>query len=172
MKKHIAMISLVIATIFMLPSASFAGQFTVTRVFDGDTIMAEGHDIIIYVLLAGIDAPEIDSIRHEQQPYSQEAQRYLEGEILGKVVDIKGYAIGKFPYNYLVAEIYLEGKNINIAMLTEGLAEVLREEPPEGLAITPYNEAERQTKKSRKGIWSLGKSYVSPRDWREMRGKK
>jgi endonuclease YncB( thermonuclease family) len=40
---------------------SLPGQFTVTRVYDGDTVVAQGHDIVIYVLLAGIDATELPS---------------------------------------------------------------------------------------------------------------
>jgi len=37
-----------------LPIPSGACQFTVTTVYDGGTVKARGHDIIIYVLLAGI----------------------------------------------------------------------------------------------------------------------
>jgi len=34
--------------------------------------MAEGHDVVIYGLLAGVDAPEIASQKHEQdQPFDR-----------------------------------------------------------------------------------------------------
>jgi len=146
-----------------------ADQFKVTRVYDGDTIMAEGHDIIIYVLLAGIDAPEIGSRKQQrQQPYAQEAKRHLERLILNKVVDIKAYGIGPYPYNHLIGEIYSMDKNINIEMIKEGFAEVCRERPPDGLTIAQYLEAEREAKAAGRGIWSLGEKYISPRDWREL----
>jgi len=35
-----------------------AGQFKVTRVYDGDTFKATGHDITINVRLVGVDSPE------------------------------------------------------------------------------------------------------------------
>ena len=106
MKKSIKTISILIALLLALSTPLLAGQFKVTRVYDGDTIMVQGHDIIIYVLLAGIDAPEIGSRKQRRhQPYGQEAKRYLEKQILNKVVDIKGYGIGPYPYNHLIGEI-------------------------------------------------------------------
>ena len=101
--------------------------------------MAEGHDIIIYVLLAGIDAPEIGSRKQQRgQPYGQEAKKYLEKSILNKTVDIKGYGLGPYPFNHLIGEIYLKDKTINIEMVKRGFAEVCRETYPERLYIVPY----------------------------------
>jgi len=53
-------------------------------------------------------------------------------------------------------------------MLREGLAEVWREQPPEGLNLAPYLEAQRRAQEARRGMWSLGTKYMSPRAWREM----
>jgi micrococcal nuclease len=172
-KKLIKTILFLITCLLALPTHSLAGEFKVTKVYDGDTIMAEGHDIVIYVLLAGIDAPEIATRKgRPQQPYGQEAKRYLEGLILNKVVDIKGYGIGPYPYNHLIGEIYLQDENINVGMIEKGLAEVWLERPPEGLNIAPYLEAEREAKAARRGMWSLGQDYISPRDWRKIHARK
>lgn len=173
MKKSITILSMFITCLLVLLTTSLAGQFKVTKIYDGDTIMAEGHDIIIYVLLAGVDAPEIASRKNEQdQPYGQKAKRYLESTILNKIVDIKGYGIGPYPYNHLIGEIFLKDKNINLELIKEGLAEVWREKPPDGLAIDRYLKAEREAKKAGRGIWSLGDKYVSPSQWRKMRMKR
>lgn len=173
MKKSIKIIIVLITCLLSLPILSFAGQFKVTKVYDGDTIMVEGHDIVIYVLLAGIDAPEIASRKQaKDQPYGQEAKRHLESAILNKTVEIKGYGIGPYPYNHLIGEIFLINKNINIEMIKEGLAEVWREKPPDGFAIAPYLEAETEAKKAGRGMWSLGEKYMSPRDWRQMHRKR
>jgi endonuclease YncB( thermonuclease family) len=58
MKRTLKIIPFLITLILVLITFSFAGQFKVTRVYDGDTIKAEGHDITIKVRLVGIDAPE------------------------------------------------------------------------------------------------------------------
>ncbi len=109
MNKSIKTTLILIAFLLALSTHSLAGQFKVTKVYDGDTIMAEGHDIIIYVLLAGIDAPEIGSRKQQRgQPYGQEAKKYLEKLILNKTVDIKGYGLGPYPFNHLIGEIYLK----------------------------------------------------------------
>jgi len=166
-KMHILL--LLIIGLLILPIPCVAGQFTVTKVYDGDTIKAQGHDIIIYVLLAGIDAPEIAFRKQQQgQPYAQEAKRYLEKLILNKRVDIKGYGLGPYPYNHLIGEISLKGTIINIAMIKKGLAEACDEMPPDGLNISPYREAEKEAMAAKRGMWSLGDTYISPRQWRAM----
>lgn len=173
MKKSIKIISIIITCLLALPAVLLAGQFKVTKVYDGDTIMAEGHDIVIYVMLAGIDAPEIASRRSQpQQPYGQEARQYLESLILNQIIDIKGYGIGAYPYNHLIGEVYLKDKNVNIEMLKKGLAEVWLERPPSGLDIVPYLEAERKAREAGLGMWSLGSKYMSPWDWRKIYGQK
>jgi len=160
---------LLILALLILPIPSVAGQFTVTKVYDGDTIKAQGHDIILYVLLAGIDAPEIAFRKQQQgQPYARKAKRYLEKLILNKMVDIKGYGLGPYPYNHLIGEISVNGKTINMAMIKKGLAEVCHERPPDGLNIAPYREAEREAMAAKRGMWSLGDTYISPRQWRSM----
>ena len=170
--KH-TIISLLITCLWLLSAHSLAGQFKVTKVYDGDTIMAEGHDIVIYVLLARIDAPEIGSRKHKRgQTYGQEAKKYLENLILNKIVDIKGYGIGPYPYNHLIGEIFLKDNNINIEMIKKGFAEVCRKKPPDRLNIFSYLEAEREAKGAGRGMWSLGEKYISPQDWREMHRKR
>ena len=173
MKKSIKIISIIITCLLAFPAVLLAGQFKVTKVYDGDTIMAEGHDIVIYVMLAGIDAPEVASRRSQpHQPYGQEATRYLESLILNEIIDIKGYGIGAYPYNHLIGEVYLKDKNVNIEMLKKGLAEVWLERPPRGLDIVPYLEAERKAREAGLGMWSLGSKYMSPRDWRKIHAQK
>jgi len=49
---------ILMAFLFLLPTVSLAGQFKVTKVYDGNTVKAESHDIIIKIRLVAIDAPE------------------------------------------------------------------------------------------------------------------
>ena len=89
---------------------------------------------------------------------------------MNKTVDVKGYGLGR--YNRILGVIFLNGKNINLEMVREGLAEVYRGKPPRGLDIGPYRQTEAEAIKAGRGMWSLGDKYISPKEWRKMyRGK-
>jgi endonuclease YncB( thermonuclease family) len=159
------------AFLLALPTLSIAGEFKVTRVYDGDTIKAEGHDIDIKVRLVGIDAPETSRKKREPgQPYSQQSKKYLAELVLNKTVDIKGYGVD--GYSRILGVIYLDGKNINIEMVRAGLAEAYRGRPPHGFDPAPYRNAEREARAAKMGMWSLGNKYISPKDWRRMQREK
>src|SRR5210317_1758734 len=105
-----------ILTLLLIPSVLFAGQFKVTRVSDGDTVKAQGHDIEIKVRLVGIDTPETSKKKRDPgQPYSQQAKKHLAKLVLNKTVDIKGYGLDR--YGRVLAVISLDGMNINLEMV-------------------------------------------------------
>ena len=159
--------ALLIIVLLIIPSITLAGQFRITRVYDGDTVKAQGHDVEINVRLVGIDAPETSKKkRGPGQPYSQQAKKYLAGLVLNKNVDIKGY--GQDRYNRILGVIYLGGNNINLEMVRAGLVEVYRGKPPRDLEMEPYLEAEKRAREAKTGMWSLGDKYVSPKDWRKI----
>ncbi len=159
--------ALLIIFLLTFPTLSLAGQFKVTRVYDGDTIKAEGCDIEINVRLVGIDAPETSKKKGQPgQPYSQQAKKYLASLVLNKTVDIKGYGLDR--YNRILGVIYLDNQNVNLEMVKAGLAEVYRGKPPKGFDTVPYLEAEKRAREAKTGMWSLGDKYISPKDWRKM----
>jgi len=163
MKKKIISLVLLV-TIPLLSSFVFAGQFKVTRVYDGDTIKAEGYDIKIKVRLVGIDSPEKSKKKRAPgQPFSQKAKEYLSGLVLNKTVDIKDYGLG--PSNKVLGVIYLDGKNINLEMVKAGLAEVYRGIAPHKFNLLPYWQAEKEARDDMRGMWSLGEKYISPKVW-------
>ncbi|MDP6179085.1 MAG: thermonuclease family protein [Desulfatiglandales bacterium] len=171
MEKSLKIIPFLIAFILILPANSFAGQFKVTKVYDGDGIKAKGHDITIKVRLAGIDAPETPKKKGQAgQPFSQKAKRYLAGLVLNKVVDIKGYGLGR--YNRILGVLHLNGKNINLEMVKQGLVEVYRGKHPRGFNPAPYRNAEREAQKAKRGAWIQGDKYISPKEWRKMQKRK
>jgi micrococcal nuclease len=129
--------------------------------------MAEGHDIEIKVRLVGVDAPETSRKKgKEGQPFSQQSKKYLAGMILNKTVDIKSYGLDR--YNRILGVIYLGDKNINLEMVKAGLAEVYCGLAPHKFDLTPYWQAEKEARGAKKGMWSLGHKYISPKDWRAM----
>lgn len=150
------------------PTVSSAGLFKVVRVYDGDTVKAMGYDIEIKVRLVGIDAPETSKGKHKPgQPFGRKAEKHLAGLVLNKMVDIKGY--GSDRYGRILAEIYMEEKNINLEMVKTGFAEVYHGNPPRGLYMEEYRKAENLARTSGQGIWSQGDKYVSPALWRKSK---
>ena len=150
------------------PSVSNAGLFKVVRVYDGDTVKAVGHDIEIKIRLVGIDAPETSKKKRQQgQPFGRKAEKYLAGLVLNKVVDIKGY--GSDRYGRILAEIYIDDRNINLEMVKTGYAEVYSGSPPRGFYMKDYKKAEDGARNSGQGIWSQGDRYISPALWRKSK---
>lgn len=149
-------------TIQNLPQGTL---FKVTRVFDGDTIEAKGEGLTFKIRLAGIDTPEKGRKGQPGQPFAQKARQTLTALIGGKDIRIKQFGIG--GYNRMLAEIFVQEQNINIAMLEKGMAEVYRGKRPDTLDTDAYNRAQSKAKSKRIGIWSLGKRYQSPKQWRK-----
>ncbi len=122
---------------------------------------------MVTVSLAGIDAPETSKGKRQPgQPYSRKAKKHLAGLVLNKVADIKSYGFDR--YDRMLGVIYLDGQNINLEMVKAGLAEAYRGKAPEGFDTTIYLEAEAEAREAKRGMWSLGDDYISPRQWRKM----
>ena len=160
---------MVIATtvaLFLCSSLAPGAQFKVTRVTDGDTIRVIGQGNELVIRLVGIDAPEISHKKREpSQPFGQASTKYLAGLVLNKTVEIKEY--GQDRYGRTLGVVFLGGKNVNLEMVKAGYAEVYRGAPAPGFDNSPYWHAEEQAKAAKRGMWSLGEKYVSPKEWRK-----
>ena len=156
--------------LLVLPAISFAGQFTVGHVTDGDTVKVAGNDEKMTIRLVGIDAPETSKKKNEPgQPFSQKSTKHLAGLVLNKSVEIKSY--GTDRYGRTLGVIFVGDKNVNLEMVKAGLAEVYRGKPAGGLNLEPYWNAEAEAKKAGIGMWSLGDKYMSPKEWRKIHRK-
>ncbi len=167
--KMIFGILLILLAVFIChPTTSSAGLFKVVRVYDGDTIKAVGYDIEIKVRLVGIDAPETSKGKRKSgQPFGRQAEKHLASLVLNKMVDIKGY--GSDRYGRILAEIYIDDKNVNLEMVKTGYAEVYSGRSPRGLYMKEYKKAEDGARGSGQGIWSQGDNYISPALWRKSK---
>ena len=167
LRNPLTIYAILVATLFLLPTFAFADQFKITKVYNGNTVKAVGREIEIEVRLVGIDTPEISKKKREPgQPFNQEAKDFLARLVLNKTVDIRGYGPGS--NNRMLVVIYLEGKNINLEMVKAGLAEVYRGIAPHKFPLLPYWQMEKEARDDKRGMWSLGNKYVSPKDWRKM----
>ncbi|MGD9687467.1 MAG: thermonuclease family protein [Desulfobacter sp.] len=140
-------------------------NFTVIKVFDGDTVQVQGEDLEFRIRMVAIDAPETGGSKKKGQPYSQQAKKVLQQLIQGKKVRLKQYGTG--GYNRILAEIFSQDVNINLAMVRQGLAEVYRGKLPKTLDPASYRKAEADARRRRAGMWSQGKAYKSPKTWRK-----
>jgi len=154
--------------IFLLSLAlpALGGEYKVTRVVDGDTIKVRSISGETTIRLVGIDAPEVSHKKREPgQPFSQQATKYLAGLVLNKTVDIKEY--GHDRYGRILGVVSLGGRNINLEMVEAGFAEVYRGDPAPGQDLAPYWKAEEKAKAAKRGMWTQGDKYISPREWRK-----
>ena len=155
---------------FFLSSLSYADQYVVTKVFDGNTIKARSIRKEIVIKLAGIDAPEMSIKMNEPgQPFSRKAQSYLADLVMNKMVQIK--ELGSDYYRRILGVVYLNGKNVNLRMVQVGLAETDRGRLPKGFDPKPYRIAEYHARKANRGMWSQGDDYISPQEWRKQQHK-
>lgn len=94
-------------------SESLPDDPVVTKVIDGDTVVIEGGYTI---RLLGIDSDE------RGYPCYQEAKNRLESLVLGKEVNLEKDNENKGKYGRYLRYIFLNGTNVNVKLLKEGLA--------------------------------------------------
>ncbi len=148
-----------------------AGEFSVVRVADGDSItvadnLGEKHKIRI----SGIDAPELG------QPYGRKSKQHLSQLLEGKQVRLEIFKTDK--YGRLVAKVWLQpadcpqcGKTLDagMAQLTTGMAWWYRywsEEQGEQ-DRSRYEFAEQEARAKQAGLWQES-NPVNPWQWRKM----
>jgi micrococcal nuclease len=84
----------------------------VERIIDGDTIVINGTS----VRLLGINCPE------KKEEFFTEAKEFLEKEILNKTIKLEFGKDKTDRYGRTLAYVFLERKNINLALVEQGLA--------------------------------------------------
>lgn len=144
--------------------------FKVLKVFDGDSFQVSALGFVVNIRMAGIDAPELAYEDRPGQPMAPEAKALLEKYVLNHKVILKNYGID--GYQRQLSEVFLDGKNINLEMVQQGLAEVYKGRLPKDFNPEPYFKAQKQAIIEKKGVWKLGKSYKSPRQWRREHPRK
>jgi endonuclease YncB( thermonuclease family) len=83
-------------------------------------------------------------------------------------VTVKIYGVDQ--YKRLLSTIFIDGKDVNLAMIEVGLAEVDRG-PESGIPYqVQYQAAEDATRSGKNGMWVLGDMYESPRAYRKRVG--
>ena len=153
-KLKTAITVIVIAALYAALDYSSARTATLMRVVDGDTvhILLEGekHKVRLY----GIDTPE------RQQVHGAAAGAELKALLNTNQITIR--TRDKDRYGRMVATIYVEGKNVNTAMVRNGHAWWYR-----GYAQfnAPLAWAEFNARREKLGLWSAT-DPTEPWEWR------
>ncbi|RLJ01247.1 MAG: hypothetical protein DRP10_04455 [Candidatus Aenigmatarchaeota archaeon] len=116
---------------------------TISKVIDGDTVKLQTGET---VRLLGINAPE------KGQVYYKESASRLRELIEGKKVFLEKDVEDKDKYGRLLRYIFLNGENINVKLVREGLATVYIISPNVKYE-TELREAENKAKNSKINIW-------------------
>ena len=140
-------------------------RFKAVKIYDGDSLKVSGGGLTLMVRLVGIDAPETGGRKHAPQPYSRKSKETFSSIIARGPFTLKSYGTGS--YNRVLAELFVGNRNVNLELLYQGLAEVYQGKMPAGLDKKSYMNAQEDARQHRRGIWSLGKAYESPRLWRK-----
>jgi micrococcal nuclease len=154
--KRISWLAVVLAVAALTGFGRWSGErhsHTVTRVFDGDTIlMDDGRK----VRLAGVDAPEVDSAYTEGEPCGAAGREYLKALVEGRRVVLRKGSEPFDPYGRTLAMVYLGDVLVNGRIIRDGWARAYRrfDYPFKDLFIAYEKEARS------KGIGM----------WRECRG--
>ena len=153
LRKRSILLSLWLFIVCSAFGADLSGK--VVGVHDGDTITVLTEDKrSIKVRLYGIDAPE------SNQPYGSKAKQRLSELVFGKRVRVETH--GTDRYRRTLGVVYLNDKDINAQMVSEGLA----------WAYVRYSRRyvpqQEEAKSARRNIWSQ-KNPTPPWEFRRAR---
>ena len=137
--------------------AAWAWTGKVVRVADGDTItvLRDGHDQV-KIRLYGIDAPE------SGQPYGKASKRSLSSMVHGQSVQVE--VMDTDRYGRTVARIFVDGEDVNAALLRSGQAWLYRQYC-KGWVCDEWARLETEARSSGVGLWA-DKEPTPPWQWR------
>ena len=130
----------------------------VVGVHDGDTITGlDDSKTQFKIRLDAIDAPELG------QPFGQASKKALSEKVFGK--DVVVIAKTKDKYGRTVGHVMIDGRDVNLEMLEEGMAWHYEKYDHN----KRLREAEQSARAANKGLWTDGDA-VPPWDWRASEG--
>ena len=147
-----------LSLIVLLSESSFSStdyhkEVRITKVIDGDTVIAQVGENPVRLRLAEIDAPEIG------QPWGLNAKKALEAKVLGSWVTLEVIDVDR--YDRLVARLNFDDRQINRELVSEGHVWVYRRYMRDESLLLDETIA----RKNKIGLWAAG-SQIAPWEWR------
>ncbi len=159
MKTKVALFLLGLAVIFA--DASFAKDYVVTKIIDGDTVQLDSGEIVRYL---GIDTPEIATKDSGPEFYAREAARYNKKLVFMKKVRLEFDVEKKDQYSRLLAYVFVKDVFVNAELVKHGYAKAMVKPPNLKYKDTLVNYQKKAMDEER-GLWQEKKresesSYV------------
>ena len=123
-------------------------------VIDGDTLVVLHNGVKVKIRLANIDAPEKD------QAFGMESRQAMVGLVFKKQVHIDSKATDK--YGRTVAEVSVDGRNVNEEMVKRGMAWEYSYYKPGRAYMALQSEAQQ----AHRGLWAQ-RNPIAPWKWRK-----
>jgi endonuclease YncB( thermonuclease family) len=155
------LLRLVFACLLLLSSTSSQAEdtFTVSRVYDGDTVELKNANGKLKLRLTDIDAPE------RNQEYGQKARRALIQLCKGSDISINVELAGKDKYNRHLGKLQCNLTDASVYMAAQGYA-WYNEKYSDNLAV---KNAAARARRDGIGLWSADKP-LPPWVWRRLYG--
>ena len=152
---------LVFVCLLLLSSTSSQAEdtFTVSRVYDGDTVELKNANGKLKLRLTDIDAPE------RNQEYGQKARRALIQLCKGSDISINVELAGKDKYNRHLGKLQCNQTDASVYMAAQGYA-WYNEKYSDNLAV---KYAAATARRDGIGLWSADKP-LPPWVWRRLYG--
>ena len=161
MKRSVITVAVLLAAL-LVASAGFAGSFTkrgtVTRVIDGDTLVAKlDNGATTRVRLIGINTPELGAC------FGQKAGARARTLALERRVVLKGDATQntRDRYGRLLAYAWIAGRDLGYRLIAGGFGKVYVYETP-FTRIAAYRFAQNGARTAHRGVWACGASSPPP----------
>jgi endonuclease YncB( thermonuclease family) len=132
----------------------------VVAIADGDTLTVLDSERVQHkIRLAGIDAPE------RKQAFGQRSRQMLADIVFRKQVDVETQK--KDRYGRILGKVLYKGRDVNLILVSEGMAWHYRQYAREQSASDRvlYASAEDEARAQRRGLWS-DPNPVPPWSWR------
>ena len=131
------------------PVKSGPATATVTSVYDGDTFTLDTGD---RVRLRWVNTPEMKP----NEDYGSEARDFAASLLQGKQVELLYGKTLRDGYGRLIAGVTVDGKNLSIELLKQGLAHMFVI-PPDATDLAPFIAAQEAARAARRGVWSTSR---------------
>jgi micrococcal nuclease len=136
-----------------VPTTSTA---VISRVIDGDTLVATSAGINRTIRLIGVDTPETRDPRKPVQCYGREATAYTTALVLGQTVTLVADASqgDRDKYGRLLRSVVLaDGTDVALQLISDGYGFEYTYTIPYANQIT-YRAAQRDARTAQRGLWA------------------